>query len=60
MVSVGRLKPSSGTPATINSTPASASAVASAVDTARVSGPIPSAMAHAIAAVFPSEIRKRR
>lgn len=53
MLSVGREKPSSGEPATIRSTPARASLAASAVDSTRASGPMPSAMARATAAVLP-------
>ena len=53
ILSFGSEKPWIGAPATIRPTPAIASGVASAVDMARASGPIPSAIARAMAAVFP-------
>ena len=52
-LSDGRLKASTGAPATMRSAPAIAVADASAVESARTSGPMPSAMARAMAAVFP-------
>ena len=47
------LKPSTGPPATMRSAPAIASGVASAVERARASAPMPAATARATAAVFP-------
>ncbi len=49
----GSLNPSTGAPATMRSAPAIVAAVASAVESARACGPMPSAMAPAIRAVFP-------
>jgi len=51
--SEGRLKPNRGDPATSRSTPARAAPVASAVESAGVPPPIPSAIARAMAAVLP-------
>ena len=51
--SVGSLNPSTGAPATMRSAWAIAAAVAAAVESTCASGPIPSAMAPAIRAVFP-------
>ena len=53
ILSDGRLKANRGAPATIKSVPSSAAPVASAVVSAGVSGPIPSAIARATAAVLP-------
>jgi hypothetical protein len=53
--SVGSWKPSTGAPVTMRSTSAIALPDASEVDNARTSGPSPSAMARAIAAVFPQK-----
>lgn len=47
------LKPSTGAPATMRSASAIVAAVASAVESARASGLMPSAVARAIRAVFP-------